>query len=299
VRIVVTGGTGFIGRHLVRHVLNHGHTCELLVRRDPATLPAIEGVGYRRFTDIEALAPADAVVNLAGEWVVGRWTEEKKARIMGSRIEVTRAVVDWIQVQEVRPKVLVSASAVGIYGDRPSELLTEASPPDPRGRFRSVVCEAWEGEALRAESLGVRTVTLRIGNVLDSREGFLGMLIPWLRRAPFLVPFAPRAYNPWIALPDAVRLIDFAMKNERVTGPLNVVGPNPVRLRRLVESLGRVMGKPAFGTLPEPLVRLAFGEFAQSLLESQDVRPAKALSLGFEFEHPDLGPFLRASMAKP
>jgi hypothetical protein len=291
--VLITGGTGFIGRNLVESLTGDGNHCVVLVRPNSRRL-VTPGVDYRSYEDLPERA--DVVVNLAGEWVVGRWTAAKKARIMASRVETTRRIVDWMAQCAQPPQAFLSASAVGYYGDRPGEVLTEDSPPDPNDRFRAQVCRAWEEEAWRARDLGIRTVTLRTGNVLSPRGGFLGMLMPVLRRAPFLMPFAPDAVNPWIGLPDAVNLIRFALNDPNVEGPLNVTAPEPVTMRHLVDELARCLGKRSFGTLPQTLMQLALGEFSQSMLESLDVRPAKALASGYTFAHPKIETCLDALM---
>lgn len=293
-RILLTGGTGFIGRHLVSHLTAAGHECTLLVRR----LPSEEGPRCVLYEDLASVEPAEAVVNLAGELAVGRWTQEKKRRILDSRIGTTRRLVEWMATRDPKPRVFLSASAVGIYGHRPGEALTEASPLDRERKFRYQVCEAWEQAAGGAEALGTRTVCLRIGNVLDGSGGVIGLLRPWLRPAPFFMPFAPHSMNPWVALPDVIRLVEFALDQEEVAGPLNVVAPQSVTLRELTQALGDAMGKPVLGRLPDGLVRLAFGEFSEALLDSQDVRPDKALRHGFRFEHEDVGRFLSETMGR-
>jgi uncharacterized protein (TIGR01777 family) len=292
VKVLLSGGTGFLGRNFVERLATAGHCCTVLVRRDPANYPQRSGVRFVGYDELPTLGRMDAVVNLAGEWVVGRWSPAKKRRIMDSRIETTRRLVDWMSEQSLRPRVFLSASAVGIYGNRPGEELSEASELDPERKFRYRVCRAWESEALRASELGVRTVCLRIGNVLDGRGGFLGMMLPWLRWLPFFMEFAPRTVTPWIGLPDALRMLDFALTDPRIEGPLNVVGPNPASVSEIVRVLGREFRRPALGRIPDGMVRAFFGEFACSFLDTQDVRPAKALANGFTFESPDLAPFL-------
>ncbi|AIE85956.1 TIGR01777 family oxidoreductase [Fimbriimonas ginsengisoli] len=291
-KILLAGGTGFIGTALVKRLTADGHTCAVLVRKDPAAYPSTEGVTYISYRDLPGISDVDAVINLAGEWVVGRWTEAKKDRIMESRVAATRLLVDWMASQPVRPKVFLSGSAVGIYGHRPGEILTEDSPLDPEQAFRYRVCKAWEEEANRARDLGIRTVNLRIGNVLDGGGGLLKLLVPWLRRSPVLIPFAPNNVNSWIALPDAVSLIEFALTNDAIEGPLNVVGPRPVTIRQLVQAIGKAIRRPVLGRIPDAVMQAIFGEFSRSLLDSQQILPAKALANGFQFEQEDLPQFL-------
>lgn len=287
-KVLLTGGTGLIGRHLVNRLVERGDECVVLVRKPVASYRPRQGVTYLAYVDLPLVQDVDAVVNMAGEWIAGIWTPSKRKRILGSRVETTRLMVEWMANQNPRPKTFLSGSAVGIYGDRPGEVLTEDSPTDPAYRFRCEVCRAWEAEASNAEPLGIRTVFLRIGNVVAPNEGLLGALIPRLRRFPFLIPFQEGTLNPWIALPDAIRLIELALDDQTITGPFNVVGPSKATTRQLMQEIGRLIHRQTFGQIPNVIPRLFLGEFARSFTETQDVRPAKAMAAGFVFEHRDL-----------
>lgn len=280
-KVAITGGTGFIGRALVAHLAAIGHECTVLTRHPQrATLPP--GIAVR---PVGALPECDAVIHLAGESVVGWWTPWKRRAILRSRIDGTRRLVEAMRALRTPPRVLLSASAVGYYGHRPGEFLDENSPPDPRARFRSQVCQAWEAEALRAEEMGVRVGLLRIGDVMALGGGFLGGLLPAYRAGGCRILGEPDSALPWIALDDAVRLIAFALESE-LRGPLNVVAPHAITQRTLATTLARRLGRCVRGRIPAGLLRCGLGEFSSALLDDQRVVPQRALDAGFHYTHP-------------
>lgn len=290
-RILLTGATGFVGRPLVEQLLGAGHECIVLSRRPDAGAqrlpPAATVLAYD-----DAWPPVDAVINLAGETIAGWWTPGKRRRIMNSRAQTTRRLVEWMHGVAPRPRALLSMSAVGIYGHRPGEILTEASSPDPAQRFRARVCRTWEAEARAANRYGVRVVTLRLANVLHPAGGYLGALLTLYRRLP-IVGLGPSATCfSWVSRRDAVRMVQFALEEEAVQGPLNVAAPHPVRQSVFTRALARRLGKRVWGRVPAWALRLALGAFAATLLDSQDVRPAKAEVLGFRFADPELISYL-------
>lgn len=290
-RILLTGATGFVGRPLVGRLLAAGHDCFVLSHRPDAGSrnlpPAATVLAYD-----DLWPPAGAVVNLAGESIAGWWTPRKRRRIMNSRLRTTRRLVAWLAAISPRPHVLLSMSAVGIYGHRPGERLTEASSPDPARKFRARVCRAWEAEARAAGRYGVRVVTLRLGNVLHPSGGYLGALLALYRRLP-LVGLAPaHTCFSWISRRDAVRMVLFALENASVRGPLNVTAAHAVRQDTFMRALARPLGKRVWGALPAWVPRMVLGAFAATLLDSQDVRPARAQELGFSFADPHLSPYL-------
>jgi len=287
-RILVAGGTGFIGTPLVDRLARAGHECTVLVRAHKYRPDPPPNVSFTPMSELQKVHEVEAVINLAGESVGQEWTREIKQRIVDSRVDTTRKLVDWMAGLIVMPRVFLSGSAVGIYGHRPGEVLTEDSPLDPKARFRCQVCAEWEYEAVRARELGTRTVRLRLGNVIDPAGGLVGMAVPRLRRFPFLVPIAPHRGFSWIAREDAIRMIEFALNDSSIEGPLNVVAPEASNLRTLAEGFGKLIGKPVVGALPAMAARLALGEMGQAITDSQDVRPAKALEHGFEFLRLDL-----------
>ena len=297
-RILLTGATGFVGRPLVRGLVHAGHQCLVLSRhprRKDRRLPARAIVlGYDH-----AWPAVDALINLAGESIVGLWTPPRRRRILQSRVETTRRLVNWIALSQSRPHTLISISAVGFYGDRPGERLTEGASPDPAQRFRARVTRAWEAEARQAQSLGVRVVTVRLGNVLHPAGGYLGRLLDLYRRTPVLGLGSPDTVFPWIAREDAVRLLTFALRNPGFQGPLNATAPHPVTQETFTRLLARSLGRPVWGRIPGWLLRLILGEFSSAFLDSQPVYPRKALAAGFAFTYPTLARYLDARLAQP
>jgi uncharacterized protein (TIGR01777 family) len=246
----------------------------------------------------QTLESVDAVVHLAGASIAGRrWTPAYKREILESRTLSTRALVDAMARALQRPSVFVCASGIDYYGPRGDEPIDESAPP---GRsFLAQVCVAWEGEACRAADLGVRTVMIRTGIVLDRREGALARLL-----LPFQLfvggPILPGTqWWSWIHLDDEVGLILRCIDDERASGPFNGVAPEPQRNRDFSATLGRVLGRPSWLPLPGFVLRLILGEMAPALLiERQRAVPAKALALGYQFAYPTLEPALRAALAR-
>ncbi len=291
-KVVVTCGTGFIGRPLVAALLGRGDEVAVLTRGMAPDLPA----GARALAwDPEhaggeppwmsEVAGADAVVNLAGESIAAhRWSVVQKDRILASRVRATRAVVAAMGADATRPRALISASAVGFYGPRGDEAVTEADGPG--GDFLAKVCVAWESEARRAEAVGARVVLARFGLVLAGDGGALPRM-----ELPFrLLVGGPLGgggqWVPWIHRDDAVALLVRLLEAGRATGPVNVVGPAPVRNREFARALGRALGRPSGLPAPAPMLRLALGEAADALLlAGQRALPRAAEGLGFHFRY--------------
>jgi hypothetical protein len=235
----------------------------------------------------DALSGLDAVVHLAGEPLAsGRWTAARKRAIVESREVGTRNLVQGLSELEQRPKVLVSASAIGFYGDRGSELLTEQSPRG--GGFLSDVCEVWEREALAAERLGIRTVVMRTGIVLAKDGGALERMLPAFRMGVGGKLGSGEQYMSWVHIDDVVALFLEALVNEEFRGAVNVVSPNPVTNAVFTKALGRACGMPAIMPVPRLGLRVVFGEFADVLFQSQRVLPRVAESSGYRFRFPEL-----------
>lgn len=296
-RVLVTGATGFIGRHLAARL-----TRPAVLSRDPMRARAALGPVDAFRWDPEAGPPpheafdgVDAVIHLAGENLgAGRWTKERKALILGSRQAGTRNLVRTLAVLPRRPSVLVCASAVGYYGSRGNEILDEAQGP---GRdFLAQVCVAWEAEASQARSFGMRVVSPRIGLVLGAGGGALAALLP-IYRAGVGGPFGLGGqWMPWVALDDVVGMLLHAASTPALDGPMNVVGPAPVTNRDFARALGKALGRPAIVPLPPFALRLAVGEFADALLASQRVVPGVADATGYRFACADLPAALRAAL---
>lgn len=290
-RIVVAGGTGFLGTPLVDRLEHEGHHVRVLTRRPAAP----RDVGWvpdgTAGPWASAVDSADAVINLAGESIAGaRWTGAHKARIRDSRRQATRSLAAAIQQAANRPAVLVSGSATGYYGPRGDEPLTEDD--DAGTDFLATVCQEWEAEALRAAAV-TRVVLLRTGIALERGGGALPqMALPFMLFAGGPVGSGRQFYS-WIHRDDWIRLVLWSLRTEQVSGPLNATAPAPARNRDFAHALGRALHRPAFVPAPAFALRLALGEMADALLlTGQRVLPAKAERHGFRFEFPALEPAL-------
>ncbi len=301
-RTLITGATGTIGRALEARL--EGPT--VIVSRDPEAaktlLPGPSAYGWDGKADLPeaALEGVEAVFHLAGEPVAeGRWTDEKRARIRQSRVDGTRAVVRSIAAlpPEKRPKVLVCASAVGFYGSRGDEILTEASAPS--AGFLPEVCQAWEDEAWAAEGLGVRVVMLRIGIVLAREGGALAKMLPMFKMGLAGRLGSGEQWMPWIHVEDVVALFVHAARNESLRGPVNAVSPDPVTNADFTRGMARALRRPAFFAAPAAMLKLALGEMADVVLASQRVLPARAVASGFAFAFPSLEDALADLVSAP
>jgi len=292
VHIFITGATGFIGRALVLRLRRDGHNITAWVRDDErarAALGAEVDLLSLHATEADlrdALAVSDGVVNLAGEPLIGRWTKKRVQAITESRVQLTERIVHAMRYAEHQPAVFVSGSAVGYYGDRGEEVLTERS--HAADDFLGRMCRDWEGVAVRAESIGARVVLLRTGIVLGREGGALERLL-----LPFSLGLggpigSGRQYMPWIHLHDHVEMISTALLDGRFSGALNVTAPAPVTNREFARALGRALHRPAFMPLPGLAMKLALGEGSRALLAGQRAVPEKALDLGFNFEYPQI-----------
>jgi uncharacterized protein len=292
VRIVIAGGSGFLGTTLAGEWRTAGHRVDVLTRRprregDVAWSPED---GDRQWH--AAIDGADAVVNLAGEGIADRrWTAARKTAILDSRIRATRAIVAAIHAARVKPAALLSASAIGIYGNRGDEPLTEESPAG--SDFLADVCRAWEAEAAPAAP-ATRLVLLRTGVVLAKDAGALPQMALPFRFFAGGPLGSGRQYLSWIHLADWVAMVHWALATAAVTGPLNVTAPAPATNAEFARALGRAMRRPAVMPAPSFALRLGLGEMADALLlGGQRVLPAKAQRLGFEFSYPALDAALR------
>jgi len=297
-KITVTGATGFIGKRLVERLLEQGHAVHLVGRTARTPLPA--NVQFSLWNaeagepPEECIAEAEAVIHLAGEPVSQRWTPEVKRRIRSSRVDGTRHLVQALARRKAPLPVLVSASAIGYYGSRGDEILTEESPPG--SGFLAELGVAWEREALQATQLGTRVVLPRIGIVLG-RGGALAVMLPPFRAGLGGRIGDGRQWMSWIHLDDLINLIVFALERPALQGPLNATAPNPVRNAEFTETLARVLRRPAIFPVPLFGLRVLFGEMSEVMLASQRVLPKVAEAAGFKFSFPDLGPALKHVLA--
>lgn len=275
-RIAITGASGFVGRRLVEKLEAAGHSI-LRLGRDVTK-------------DLRPDASVDAVVHLAGEPVSQRWNDAVKQRIRDSRIEGTRKLVQAMARMEQRPQVLVSASAVGLYGERSEQVLDETA--EPAAGFLADVCRGWEAEADKAE--GMRVVKIRIGLVLGRDGGALAKMLLPFRLGLGAKLGSGKQWMSWIHLDDLVGMIVYALENDAAKGAWNGVAPNPVTNAEFTRQLGAAVHRPALFVAPEFIVKLGAGEMAQILFFSQRCVPAAPLAAGFRFQFPELGPALRA-----
>jgi len=297
-RVLVTGSSGLIGQALLSFLAADGHKVVRLVRpHSRARGRNIEWDPEAGNLQTEDLEDFDAIVHLAGETIAGRWTPQKKQRILDSRVKSTQLLCGSLAQVRDRPLVLVSASAVGYYGNRGNELLTEESPPG--SMFLSKVARAWEAATEPAKRNGIRVVNLRLGFVLGKAGGGLpAMLLPFKLGIGGRVG-SGRQYLSWIAIDDVVGAISHAIMSDELRGPVNVVSPNPVTNREFTKALGRVLWRPTIFPLPVFAAHMVLGEMADELLlASARVEPARLAASGYEFRFPELKPALRHVLGK-
>jgi uncharacterized protein (TIGR01777 family) len=297
-RVLITGGTGFIGRRLLERLTGQGDEAVVLSRSPErmGTLPGDSAVvawdPLREPAPAAAFAGVEAVFHLAGASVAGRWTRAHKERIRASRVEGTRNLVATLTTLATRPKVLVSVSAVGWYGARGDEVLTEEAPA--ADTFLAGVCRDWEAEARRAEASGIRVVNPRIGLVLGPGGGALEKVLPLFRLGLGGRLGDGRQWWPWIHVEDVVGILLHAAATPDLKGPVNAVAPRPATNRVFTRALGRVLHRPALFAVPVPLLQLGLGEFAGVLLASQRVDAGRVTASGYRFRYPELVAALHA-----
>ena len=287
--ILLTGGTGLIGRQLCRHWSGQGYRLTVWSRQ-PENVAKICGAQVRGIARLEDLGqePVDAIINLAGAPIAARpWTHKRKALLWSSRISLTETLLAWLESRDQKPQVLISGSAVGWYGDGGERELTEESPP-VIDDFASQLCIAWEETAQRAEALGIRVILVRTGLVLSAEGGFLSRLL-----LPFKLGLGGpigngRQWMPWIHIDDQIALIDFLVHRNEASGPYNACAPKPVRNREFAEALGGVLHRPVFMPMPAFALKVGLGELSLLLLGGQRATPVRLLRAGFTFKFTDL-----------
>jgi uncharacterized protein (TIGR01777 family) len=297
-RIIISGATGLVGAELARTLRDEGHNVARLVRAGNATTGHIPWDPRAAKVDLAPLEGADAFVSLNGASIGGgRWTPERKNLLRSSRVSTTRFLVDTFSRLTQKPRAFLSASAIGFYGSRGDEVLTETSTSGTD--FLSGLSREWEQEAQRAESFGIRTAILRFGIILSSRGGALSRML-----TPFKMGVGGRLgdgkqWMSWIALDDVIGIICCAIADSQVKGAVNVVAPNPVQNSEFTRVLAKVLRRPAIFPAPAFVLRLTLGEMADALvLASQRVRPEKLLGSRYKFRFEHLEPALRAALAK-
>lgn len=302
-KVIVTGSTGLVGRALVRSLLSDGHEVTRLVRggaqefRAPGT-KAVQWEPEKGSVNAAELEGHDAAVHLAGDPIAeGRWDDEKKRLIRESRVKGTRLLAETLAGLSEKPRVLVSASATGFYGDRGEEALHEESASGED--FLSEVCREWEKATLAASQAGIRVVHLRIGFVLSAEGGGLPkMLTPFKLGVGGRVG-SGRQFISWLTLDELVSIIRRALEDEHLRGPVNAVAPGAVTNAEFTKTLGHVLGRPTVLPVPAFAARLAFGEMADAiLLSSTRVVPARLQEAGYQFQHPELEGALKHVLKK-
>jgi uncharacterized protein (TIGR01777 family) len=291
-KILVTGGTGFVGQSLCPALAADGHDVVILTRQSAPRLP--QG-GVSSVTRLDGLDASEfgGVVNLAGAPIGdARWTETRKKLLLDSRVNTTVRLVEWMARAKRRPPVLVSASAVGYYGEQGDRPITEDTPPTPG--FTHDLCAAWEREAAKAGELGVRVCLMRIGVVLDEGGGALAKMLPAFRMGAGGRLGTGKHWFPWIHRADVTAICQWLLANEKARGAYNVGAPNPVTNAEFTRALGRALGRPTVLPMPEAALKLLFGEMSELLLVSDRMLPKRLLDEGFKFRYPDLDRALAA-----
>jgi len=304
-KILITGGTGFIGTEVTKKLIQRDHEVVLLTRIGEKPHPSLQmpGISFLEYPyradsklPLEMMNTVDGIINMAGEPIfTGRWTEEKKKNILASRINITRQLVEAISMlPDKKPTVLVSASAVGYYGPRDASDLTEDASPG--SDFLAQVCIAWEREAMRAVQYGVRTVTLRTGIVLDKGGGALAQMIPPYKYFVGGPIGSGRQYFSWIHREDMTELYATAVTDQRLSGPVNATAPNPLSMAELSKAIGEVLHRPSWFPVPAFLVKLIIGESAQVVVTGQKAIPVKLLAIDYPYQYRTVEEALKASL---
>ena len=298
-RVIVTGGTGFIGSRLCESLVAKGHEVVLLTRDASRSRDHIhpkvrivswaEGAAWNSWVD-----GSGGIVNLAGESIAQRWTAAAKERIATSRIEAAARLCAAIEKAAVKPSVLVNASAIGIYGPRGDEVLTEEAPPG--NDFLATTCVAWEEAAKKAELLGVRVVRIRTDIVLGEGGGALAKMLPPFKAFVGGAVGSGKQWMSWIHRDDLVALFAFALESPAANGAINGTAPHPVTMKEFAKTLGRVLRRPSLLPVPAPAVRLLLGEMATVVLDGQRVVSKKAEALDFRFRFTEIEAALRDVM---
>lgn len=293
-KILITGSSGLVGSALAPYLRDLGHHVVRLIRSTPR--PGQSEIFWDPTMDVLDLSSCgdfDAVVHLAGDNLAeGRWTAQKKVRIRKSRVQGTRFLSEAIARLQSPPKILASASAIGFYGHRADELLSESSLAG--AGFLAEVCQQWEAATLPAVERGIRVVQLRFGVVLSRSGGALAKMLLLFQLGMGGVLGSGRQYWSWIAMEDVLGVIDHILASDRLSGPVNVVSPQPITNREFTKTLGRLLSRPTMLSVPALAARIVFGEMAdEAFLASARVEPVKLLGSGYTFRYPNLTDALR------
>jgi len=297
-KILISGAHGLVGTALMKSLEPEGHEVFRLVRYAPSSDAEIEWSPDRYSIALARIEGFDAVVNLAGESIAeGRWTEDKKQRIRESRVKGTKLLGDALANLTNPPKTFICASAIGYYGNRGDEILTETSAPGDD--FLAEVCVEWEKATALATEKGIRVLNTRFGVILDAHGGALAKMLPPFRAGLGGKIGSGKQWMSWLALDDVVGALKFALTNEALSGPVNFVAPNPVRNAEFTKALGKALSRPTLFPIPAFGVRLLFGEMGEALLlAGQRVAPKRLMTEGYQFQYSQLDEALRHVLAK-
>jgi uncharacterized protein (TIGR01777 family) len=301
-KILITGGTGFIGTQLTSRLIQDGHQVTILTRSLKGAKGSSPGISYlegdptRKGPWQEAIKNHDAVINLAGASIFSKWTEEHKKTLRESRVNTTQNIVEGIASHPERPFTLFSTSAVGYYGFCGDEELTEESPQGDD--FLARMALEWEGEALKAREKGARVVITRFGIVMGERGGALSQMIPLFKKYVGGPIGSGRQWFSWVHIRDLAEAFVFLLEHPEISGAVNICSPNPVRNKDFAKALGKALHRPSFFPAPRFMVKLVLGEFGSVILEGQRVIPRRLLENGFVFQYPDIDKALQSIVGK-
>ncbi len=301
-KILITGGTGFVGRQLTSRLIKDNHEVTILSRSEkrsgeiPRGISCLQGDPTQKGSWQEAIKNHDSVINLAGASIFAKWTEEYKKILRESRVSTTRNIVEGIPSDPRKKITLFSTSAVGYYGFCGDEELIEESPHGED--FLAQMAVEWEGEALKAEDKGARVVITRFGIVLGERGGALGQMIPLFKKFIGGPIGSGRQWFSWVHIKDLAEAFSFLLKHPEISGPVNVCSPNPVRNKDLAKALGKALHRPSFMPAPGFMVKLVLGEFGSVILEGQRVIPKRLLDSGFAFQYPEIDKALQGILGQ-
>jgi uncharacterized protein (TIGR01777 family) len=291
-KILITGGTGFVGTQLTSRLIKDNHEVTILSRsakrsgETPRGMSYLQGDPTQKGSWQEAIKNHDAAINLAGASIFAKWTEEHKKAIRESRVSTTRNIVEGIASHPQKQFAFFSTSAVGYYGFCGDEELTEESPHGDD--FLARIASEWEGEALKAKEKGARVVITRFGIVMGEKGGALGQMIPLFKKFIGGPIGSGRQWFSWVHIKDLAEAFTFLLKHPEISGPVNVCSPNPVRNKDLAKALGRALHRPSFMPAPGFMIKLVLGEFGSVILEGQRVIPKRLLDSGFAFQYPEI-----------
>jgi uncharacterized protein (TIGR01777 family) len=297
-KILMTGGTGFVGKQLTSRFVQDGNEVTILTRSLKGSGAPPQGVSYLQGDPSQkgpwqkAIKDHDTVINLAGASIFSRWSEEYKKLIRESRIFTTQNIVEGIPSRADNKFTFFSTSAVGYYGFHGDEELDEESPPG--NDFLARMAVEWEAEALKAKDKGARVVITRFGIVLGEKGGAIGQMIPLFKKYVGGPIGSGRQWFSWVHIKDLAETFAFLIKYPEISGPVNVCSPNPVKNKDLAKALGKALHRPSFLPAPGFMIKLVLGEFGSVILEGQRVLPRRLLKHGFNFQYPDIEKALKS-----